>query len=522
MAYGELIKCKCAVCETEWETTKSKVRACCSRGCSEKLRIEKMKATKSKGTSEKPCVVCGNMFEFNPGTKRGQSKKTCSKSCQSKTPREYAKGASHHMKKPEQREKVKRATISKYGGIGMAVPELYARARETMLEKYGVEHALQIEGLAAQAAMKTAAWGAVRMDKAKATNIIRYGAHNPMMNPDVSARASATRMSKRRAIYALTKTAEWWQEHYIDSGRTISQLCDDHGIGGSYATFITKKLGISVTNHVGTSAIEKKLQEAIAAISGTLVLTNDKTLIGPKELDVYIPAMNLAVEVNGLYWHSEISGGKGKTYHGDKMRACSEKGVELIQFWDTELTENFELCMSMIKSRMGMNRKIHARSCVVGNVGRDDAKAFVDKNHISGYRNCAANAGLYHDGELVAVMSTGRSRYRPGYTEIFRFCTAMGYTVVGGFGKLLKTITGPVVSYSDNRYSTGKVYAATGFTMSADTGATPWYTRDYGTLRHRSVLWGMGDASHTQWDAAVENGWDRVWDAGQKTWILVR
>ena len=34
------------------------------------------------------------------------------------------------------------------------------------------------------------------------------------------------------------------------------------------------------------------------------VLENYKEIIPPKELDIYIPSLNFAIEYNGLYWHS--------------------------------------------------------------------------------------------------------------------------------------------------------------------------------------------------------------------------
>ena len=32
------------------------------------------------------------------------------------------------------------------------------------------------------------------------------------------------------------------------------------------------------------------------------------------ELDVYIPSKHIAIEYNGIYWHSELNG-KNKNYH---------------------------------------------------------------------------------------------------------------------------------------------------------------------------------------------------------------
>ena len=42
-----------------------------------------------------------------------------------------------------------------------------------------------------------------------------------------------------------------------------------------------------------------------------------------KELDIYLPNLNIAIEYNGLYWHGEKN--KDKNYHLEKYNLCQEK-----------------------------------------------------------------------------------------------------------------------------------------------------------------------------------------------------
>lgn len=522
MAYGELIKCKCAVCETEWEATKSKVRACCSRECSEKLRIEKMKASKSKGTSEKPCVVCGNVFEFNPGTKRGQSKKTCSKSCQSKTPREYAKGESHHMKEPAQREKVRSTTIERHGGIGMAVPELSARTRGTMLEKYGVEHALQ------HRKFKDAAVGNTDWDM-HAEKIVRgvmekHGETNPMHVAEIAEKARATRWSDpENQIYRDMREPEWWNANYVGKNITLQEISRRYGVGGSFLTMVTSQLGIDVYLK-NRSSIESFLAEDIASF--VPIVTNTRALISPKEIDIWVPSKNLAVEVNGVYWHTEER--LGKKYHAEKMRDVEAIGGRLMQFWDSEVSGKRDIVISMIKNACGLsNVRIGARKCIAVKIDRATANEFVNSNHLQGAGTGDSTfVGLYHETELVSVMTLGRCRFGQG-TEIVRFAVRIGYSVPGAFTKLLRAsgVSGRVVSYSDNRYSTGGVYRAAGFRLEREGRPTMWGTRDFERLTHRSAYmkikeWEGADPSKTQTENMALLGISTVYDAGQRTWVL--
>lgn len=65
------------------------------------------------------------------------------------------------------------------------------------------------------------------------------------------------------------------------------------------------------------------------------VRTSVRDVIPPKELDVYVPSRGVAVEFNGMYWHSEENG-KHRGYHFDKWLACRDKGVTLISVWEDD------------------------------------------------------------------------------------------------------------------------------------------------------------------------------------------
>ena len=45
--------------------------------------------------------------------------------------------------------------------------------------------------------------------------------------------------------------------------------------------------------------------EFIKSIYSDEIIENSRTIISPKELDIYIPQKNLAIEYDGLYWHDE-------------------------------------------------------------------------------------------------------------------------------------------------------------------------------------------------------------------------
>lgn len=58
------------------------------------------------------------------------------------------------------------------------------------------------------------------------------------------------------------------------------------------------------------------------------VSRNNREIIYPKEIDIFIPFLNFGIEYNGTYWHSE--GIKPKRHRDDKTKKALKKGVTLI------------------------------------------------------------------------------------------------------------------------------------------------------------------------------------------------
>jgi len=81
---------------------------------------------------------------------------------------------------------------------------------------------------------------------------------------------------------------------------------------------------------VGTSSIELEIVNFCQSYY-TNAENRNKTIIPPYEIDIYLPDINLGIELNGIYWHSEISGRENKDYHQQKLLLALQNNVQLIQ-----------------------------------------------------------------------------------------------------------------------------------------------------------------------------------------------
>ena len=97
----------------------------------------------------------------------------------------------------------------------------------------------------------------------------------------------------------------------------------------------------------GKSHIEKSICKFLTLLN-VQIEENNKSLIYPKELDIYLPEYNIAIEFNGLWYHS-IEAGCTKEYHLQKSLLCRERGIRLIHIYEFEnLDEQKQLLKELI------------------------------------------------------------------------------------------------------------------------------------------------------------------------------
>ena len=210
-----------------------------------------------------------------------------------------------------------------------------------------------------------------------------------------------------------------------------------------------------------------------------------------------------------------------------------EKNIRLIQIFDTEWYANQEIVKSKIAHLLGLSYRIYARQCVINCVTREAKNRFLIENHMQGTCISSINLGLFSEGNLVAVMTFGKSRFNKNAEwELLRYCSSKNVTVVGGAARLLRCFEQQynfpsIVSYCDLRYGTGKMYEEIGFTLIGQTNPNYWYLKNYQNLETRiryqkhklSKLLPEFDATQSEWTNMQNNGYDRIWDCGSSIYL---
>jgi hypothetical protein len=254
-----------------------------------------------------------------------------------------------------------------------------------------------------------------------------------------------------------------------------------------------------------------------------------------KEIDIFIPELNIGIEYDGLKWHSDEY--KNNSYHLNKTKECSKLGIRLIHIFEDEWVNKSEIVKSILCNLINKTpNKIYARTCEIREIGTKEKNDFLNKSHIQGTVSTAINIGLYYNNELVSLMCIGKPRvnlgrktHEEGEYELLRFCNKPYTSVVGAASKLFKYFIKKynptlITSYCDYRWSIGNMYETLGFTLSHYSQPNYFYiignNRKNRFKYRKSELIKEGfDPEKSEKEIMEEKGIHRIYDCGSLVYI---
>jgi hypothetical protein len=383
-------------------------------------------------------------------------------------------GVDHYSKSEEFKEKIKITCLENFGVDNYFNSKECKENKEKFLEKFGVDHYSKTDEF---------------KEKTKNTCLDRFGVDSYSKTEEFKNNLSENIIRNYKEKYDLNITS------YI--GEIFNITCKEGHEYNIHKWLLKNRLHkystnpCVVCNPINSSSVsetEKKLVEFIKENYTDEIILNDRNIIG-KELDIYLPDLNIAFEFNGLYWHDEMH--KGNNYHRIKTDLCLEKGIKLYHIWEDDWNYKQEIVKSMILNSLGKSKnKIFARKCVIKDIKDNKlVRKFLDDNHIQGFINSSVKIGLFYEDELVSMMTFGKKRIimnsnsSEGEYELHRFCNKLNTNVIGGASKIfnyfIKTYRPKeIITYADRSYSNGNLYKKLKFEFVKITQSNYYYIVD--------------------------------------------
>ena len=394
---------------------------------------------------------------------------------------------------------VQQIKLEKYGVVGYtSTPQFKLDRADTMISRYGVLYSGQ---------------NAESITKGKATNSAHYGY-------DAFSQSHIDKESLDKS-----NDVNWLHEQHHEIKKPLSQIALELGVSLKTIQNRFNLYNIGIVRYPKSWA-EQQLLDFFKSLN-IQVVSGDRTILNGKELDIYLPGHDVAIEYCGLYWHSDAHIKKDKHYHKQKLDACALRGIKLITIFEDEWIHTPNLVKATLLYKLGLSqtKSIPARKCKIRLVDTSTKTTFFNHNHIQGNGPSSINIGLFYDDVLVSCM--GFIKQLNNVYNLNRFATSA--SVMGGFGKTLKyfiTNFNPsqIISFADLRWSTGDVYTKSGFVL--DKKLPPDY--EYVDLhnikrihkfnfRHKNLPNILGDKydpllSETQ--NTKNNNWFKIWNCG--------
>lgn len=398
------------------------------------------------------------------------------------------------------KKEIEKIKIEKYKNKNYVNSE---KAKETKLHKYGNENYNNPELIKLKYKSKTKQEKNKILEKRKSTNIIKYGTNSHFQS---NIKHQDIWFNKEKLIEFINnskiKTTKYLEEYFNITNSNV--LLDSH-----------KNNYYHLLNH-SDSRYEIELQQLLTSWNIKYEI-NNRNIIKPYELDIYIPSLNIAIEFNGDYWHSEKY--KPNNYHIDKSNLCKEQEIQLIHIWEYEWERNKEKIINYLKDILNINQKIiYGRNCIIQEIDARTKNIFLNENHLQGEDKASLKYGLFHNNELIGVMTWGKPRFNKKFDwELSRLCFKSGYKVIGGAEKLFKyKPEGNLISYCNISKFKGSVYKKLDFTLSH--------------ISPPNYVWTNGSEILSRYKCQMKNenkimtdkGFYKIYDCGNQVWIFTK
>ena len=249
------------------------------------------------------------------------------------------------------------------------------------------------------------------------------------------------------------------------------------------------------------------------------------------EIDILVPKFKLAIEFNGLYWHSEKFR-PDPGHHLAKTKKLAAAGYKLVHIWEDDWKFRRGAMENRLLSMLGKGETTYARNTKIGYPTHKDATAFLDAYHTQGRGASAREAiALYSKDRIVALMTFSKCRFSSeAEWELMRFCSVG--RVVGGFSKLLMNFRRQhpgesVVTYADRCWGDGRVYKANGFRFAGNSDISYWWFKGFkrysrfNFMKHKlASKFDNFNEDLTEVENCRNNGYLRIFGCGNSKWII--
>lgn len=330
--------------------------------------------------------------------------------------------------------------IEKYGVKSpMQREEIVEKKRKTSLEKYGFDHPCKSESVKNKIfdtnferyGVKCPSQNKIIQEKIQKTNIKKYGGISSFCSKEIRNKSEQT-MFKKYGFEFSNQIKDFHDqiiEHGLKTridkiknkysniqkiiGTTYTVKCDngcEHNFEIDSINFYQRirynTIICTVCNPIDKLSSGKEI-EFIKFITDNYsgeTIKNSRILDG-KEIDIFLPELEIGFEFNGLYWHSDEF--KDNNYHKNKIDLAKLMKIKLFHIYE----DGWIYKKNIIKNDILRLLRLSKEVINIFECDNELSNLYVSKTNLHGYGKSNINISASNsDNEIVSMMSIKRMK----------------------------------------------------------------------------------------------------------------
>ena len=198
---------------------------------------------------------------------------------------------------------------------------------------------------------------------------------------------------------------------YVTNKKKVKIICKVHGLfEQTPASHLRGQCCPKCTSHISKPEIE--VFEFVKTLSDNVMQSNRK-IIKPKELDIFCNTNKIAIEFNGLYWHSSKSfetHEEFKNKHLYKTIECEKLDIRLFHIFENEWNDKKEIWKSILTN--AFNKSEFKTVTSSKKISKTVAKNFLKKNSLEEFNENSISIGYYSENDLICVLNNDILAYK--------------------------------------------------------------------------------------------------------------
>ena len=413
--------------------------------------------------------------------------------------RENMRGDNNPAKRTESKEKIKQKRWDEK--TQEELNEIMSKTKQTWIDNTGFDNPMKVQDT---------------KEKAKQTNLERRGVEWVPQDPNVKEKTRETHIS--RVIKKINEKLNEAELELIDDFVNITNLIE---VKCKKCNYVFETVLDYVFHDYGkcpkcypknTSINEREIREFIESIiPDEEIIYNDRKILNGKEIDILVPSKKIAIEHDGIFWHSEKAG-VTKEYHSKKTNLCNNQNYEMIHIFEDEWSYKKDLVKNKLTYKLNKDALIY-NSFEILELNKNKSKIFIKDNDLYELKEFDKSLGIKDNNEILALVSFDNLN---GNVNIKNFCVKSEYSpkyISDIVQCIIDSGVKKITVETDKRFLDQELFSI--FKVIDEKDPDYSYFKCLYRITKNELILQSQDVNLNESEYSELNGWFKIWDCGK-------